>query len=107
MLNTRAVEVMKRMSDKLMGRDYPTEGVAGGGGQEPDSVYSQVQRLILAAISHENLCQSYIGCVEGSRFWGCWNGVGLQRSTGCWSQVGVAHHCIEHFYCCGIHCCNF
>jgi FKBP12-rapamycin complex-associated protein len=24
-------------------------------------VYSQVQRLILAAISHENLCQSYIG----------------------------------------------
>ena len=61
-LNTRAVEVMKRMSDKLMGRDYPTEGVAGGsGGSEPDSVYSQVQRLILAAISHENLCQSYIG----------------------------------------------
>lgn len=33
----------------------------GGGGGEVDSVPAQVQRLILQAISHENLCQSYIG----------------------------------------------
>ncbi|KAG2491268.1 hypothetical protein HYH03_010473, partial [Edaphochlamys debaryana] len=63
-LNTRAVEVMRRMSDKLMGRDYAAEmGGAGGGpgGGEADSVAAQVQRLIHAAVNHENLCQSYIG----------------------------------------------
>ncbi|GFR45446.1 hypothetical protein Agub_g6842, partial [Astrephomene gubernaculifera] len=65
-LNTRAVEVMKRMSDKLMGRDYAPELAAGGGGgggglQEADSVAAQVQRLIHMAVNHENLCQSYIG----------------------------------------------
>ena len=27
----------------------------------PDSIEAQVQRLIVAATSHENLCQSYIG----------------------------------------------
>ncbi|EFJ44271.1 target of rapamycin, growth-regulatory PI3K-like protein kinase [Volvox carteri f. nagariensis] len=62
-LNTRAVEVMKRMSDKLMGRDYAPEVSVGGGagGVEPDSVAAQVQRLIHQAVNHENLCQSYIG----------------------------------------------
>ncbi|GLC61314.1 hypothetical protein PLESTB_001742500 [Pleodorina starrii] len=62
-LNTRAVEVMKRMSDKLMGRDYAPELSVGGGagGLEPDSVAAQVQRLIHMAVNHENLCQSYIG----------------------------------------------
>ena len=47
------------MSDKLMGRDYAVEGMALL--TESDSVSSQVQRLIGQAISHENLCQSYIG----------------------------------------------
>ncbi len=51
--------VMRRMSDKLMGRDYVVEGVVLSG--ESDSVAAQVQRLIGQAISHENLCQSYIG----------------------------------------------
>ncbi|PNW79096.1 hypothetical protein CHLRE_09g400553v5 [Chlamydomonas reinhardtii] len=64
-LNTRAVEVMKRMSDKLMGRDYAPELCVGGGsgasGMEPDSVPAQVGRLINMAVNHENLCQSYIG----------------------------------------------
>ncbi|GIL44136.1 hypothetical protein Vafri_1666 [Volvox africanus] len=62
-LNTRAVEVMKRMSDKLMGRDYSTDLSVGSaaGGLEPDSVPAQVQRLIHMAVNHENLCQSYIG----------------------------------------------
>ncbi|KAK9800335.1 hypothetical protein WJX73_004666 [Symbiochloris irregularis] len=55
-LNERAVTVMKRMSDKLTGRDYSPEG-----GTESDSVSSQVMRLIQQATSHENLCQSYIG----------------------------------------------
>ena len=31
------------------------------GNSESDTVQSQVQRLILQACSHENLCQSYIG----------------------------------------------
>jgi FKBP12-rapamycin complex-associated protein len=50
---------MKRMSDKLTGRDFFTDGLPGSA--EPDSVQQQVQRLILQATSHENLCQSYIG----------------------------------------------
>ena len=91
-LNERAMAVMRRMTDKLMGRDHLVAGDAGGppglgavGGSagagpgaaitsvaipsgsssgssgECDSVPAQVQRLIAQAISHENLCQSYIG----------------------------------------------
>ncbi len=40
MLNSRAVEVMKRMSDKLMGRDFVVEG--GVNPMESDSVAAQV-----------------------------------------------------------------
>lgn len=59
-LNERAVAVMKRMSDKLTGRDFtPSDGMPGSA--EPDSVQQQVQRLIQQATSDENLCQSYIG----------------------------------------------
>ena len=50
---------MKRMSDKLMGRDFAVEG--GMNPMESDSVAAQVQRLVGQALSHENLCQSYIG----------------------------------------------
>jgi len=58
-LNDRAVQVMRRISDKLTGRD----GLPGqdGGYVESDSVKRQVRRLIQQATSHENLCQSYIG----------------------------------------------
>ncbi|BDA44527.1 Serine/threonine-protein kinase TOR [Coccomyxa sp. Obi] len=58
-INERAVAVMKRMSDKLTGRDFVQEGLPGSA--ESDSIQSQVQRLIVQAYSHENLCQSYIG----------------------------------------------
>ena len=58
-LNDRAVQVMKRISDKLTGRDgLPAQD---GGYVESDSVKRQVRRLIKQATSHENLCQSYIG----------------------------------------------
>ena len=40
MLNSRAVEVMKRMSDKLMGRDFVVEG--GVNPMESNSVATQV-----------------------------------------------------------------
>ena len=88
-LNDRAVSVMRRMSHKLTGRDgapgsalagAPGGHAAGGRGgrvspgargvggtpedvenSTPDGVDAQVQRLIVAATSHENLCQSYIG----------------------------------------------
>lgn len=56
-LNERAVAVMKRMSDKLTGRDFMSDGHTGEG----DSVQRQVRRLVQQATSHENLCQSYIG----------------------------------------------
>eukprot|EP00884_Botryococcus_braunii_P019425 jgi/Botrbrau1/6166/Bobra.0344s0007.1 len=62
-LNERAVAVMQRMSDKLTGRDFVQESQQ----QEQQNrvldsnVESQVNRLIQQAMSHENLCQSYIG----------------------------------------------
>jgi FKBP12-rapamycin complex-associated protein len=52
-LNQRAVAVINRVSNKLSGRDFNTEG--------PISVPEQVERLIQQATSHDNLCQCYIG----------------------------------------------
>ncbi|XP_020267258.1 serine/threonine-protein kinase TOR-like [Asparagus officinalis] len=80
-LNERAVVVMARMSNKLTGRDFSSgssvSGVASsiqytdhhsalisGDTREVDhglSVKLQVQKLILQATSHENLCQNYVG----------------------------------------------
>ena len=74
-LNSRAVEVMKRMSDKLTGRDYLSEGLGTAGASstmvmggsapsasgEGDGVPAQVHRLLNQALNHENLCQSYVG----------------------------------------------
>ncbi|XP_019183667.1 PREDICTED: serine/threonine-protein kinase TOR isoform X1 [Ipomoea nil] len=77
-LNERAVAVMARMSNKLTGRDFSTSPapmssaqhaldhstLISGETREPDhglSVKLQVQKLILQASSHENLCQNYVG----------------------------------------------
>uniref|UniRef100_A0A0E0HBB8 Serine/threonine-protein kinase TOR n=1 Tax=Oryza nivara TaxID=4536 RepID=A0A0E0HBB8_ORYNI len=78
-LNERAVAVMARMSHKLTGRDFSSGSSLSGAGSstqhgnehlasgdtrevEPGlSVKVQVQRLILQATSHENLCQNYVG----------------------------------------------
>ncbi|XP_076900196.1 serine/threonine-protein kinase TOR-like [Bidens hawaiensis] len=75
-LNELAVVVMARMNNKLTGRDFstsstlpttvPTEttNLISGDTREVDhglSVKLQVQKLILQATSHENLCQSYVG----------------------------------------------
>lgn len=90
-LNERAVAVMTRMSNKLTGRDFMVNGNAGAPpglpGPPPTAVAAssyllaatgigapgaereepgltvkvQVQKLIAQAMSHENLCQSYIG----------------------------------------------
>ena len=57
-LNERAVAVMKRLSDKLTGRDFSPDGEDFG---ESDSVQAQIGRLITQATSHENLSQNYIG----------------------------------------------
>ncbi|KAI8819891.1 armadillo-type protein [Fimicolochytrium jonesii] len=52
-LNTRALTVINRVSNKLTGRDFrPNQTL---------DVRNQVQRLILQATSLENLCQCYIG----------------------------------------------
>eukprot|EP00898_Chlorokybus_atmophyticus_P008681 jgi/Chlat1/8814/Chrsp90S08148 len=88
-LNERAVAVMKRMSHKLTGRDFPSAHLGGstylyGGlvsGSSPGtptagdraegprmSVEEQVQKLVLQSTSHENLCQSYIGYSVGVSF---------------------------------------
>ncbi|KAI3820134.1 hypothetical protein L1987_13992 [Smallanthus sonchifolius] len=75
-LNERAVVVMARMSNKLTGRDFSTcsaspttvpaenTSLISGDTREVDhglSVKLQVQKLILQATSHENLCQNYVG----------------------------------------------
>jgi FKBP12-rapamycin complex-associated protein len=76
-LNERAVVVMARMSNKLTGRDFSTcssvpsphildhtSGDNNNNNREVDhglSVKTQVQKLILQATSHENLCQNYVG----------------------------------------------
>ncbi|KAK2655828.1 hypothetical protein Ddye_008880 [Dipteronia dyeriana] len=78
-LNERAVVVMSRMSNKLTGRDFsscspaPTSSIPhaiehstliSGDTREVEhglSVKLQVQKLIIQATSHENLCQNYVG----------------------------------------------
>ncbi|XP_047947439.1 serine/threonine-protein kinase TOR-like isoform X2 [Salvia hispanica] len=75
-LNERAVVVMARMSNKLTGRDFssiPSSSIQhslehgtliSGDTHEADhglSVKLQVQKLILQSMSHENLCQNYVG----------------------------------------------
>ncbi|XP_076915399.1 serine/threonine-protein kinase TOR-like [Bidens hawaiensis] len=75
-LNERAVVVMARMSNKLTGRDFSTcstvpatvatenTSLIAGDTREVEhglSVKLQVQKLILQATSHENLCQNYVG----------------------------------------------
>lgn len=56
-LTERAKAVMRRMVDKLEGRDFRFEGLPHG----PISVSEQVTRLIQKATNNELLCQSYIG----------------------------------------------
>lgn len=52
-LNHKAVTATSRVRQKLTGRDFnPIEAL---------DVPDQVNRLILQATSHENLCQMYIG----------------------------------------------
>ncbi|XP_022763546.1 serine/threonine-protein kinase TOR isoform X3 [Durio zibethinus] len=78
-LNELAVVVMARMSNKLTGRDFsscssiPTCSIQNavdhstlisGDNREVEhglSVKLQVQKLIIQATSHENLCQNYVG----------------------------------------------
>ncbi|MCO5588579.1 hypothetical protein L7F22_042536 [Adiantum nelumboides] len=79
-LNELAVAVKTRMENKLTGRDFvPTSSFGGGAAsatmvdrsglvhdRDSDaglSVPVQVQKLIDQAMSHENLCQSYVGYV--------------------------------------------
>jgi serine/threonine-protein kinase mTOR len=61
-LNQRAVAVIRRVTAKLAGRDFVGETLG---------VSAQVRRLIQQAMSHENLCQCYVGwCVIGrNRTW--------------------------------------
>jgi len=56
-LNENALEVIRRVQDKLSGTDFhpPTEEF------DPLDVQDQVQKLILQATSTENLCQLFIG----------------------------------------------
>jgi FKBP12-rapamycin complex-associated protein len=53
LLNSRAVAVVNRVSNKLTGRDFnPRETLI---------VKTQVDKLIHQATSLENLCQCYVG----------------------------------------------
>eukprot|EP01083_Nonionella_stella_P006217 18090_1 len=54
-LNEKALNVLKRISQKLKGRDF-YDAV-----EKKYTVNEQVQKLILQATSHENLAQAYLG----------------------------------------------
>jgi hypothetical protein len=54
-INEKAVSVMRRVHTKLTGRDF------AGAAAAPLDVGTQVDRLIEAATSKENLCQCYVG----------------------------------------------
>jgi len=52
-INSRAIDVLGRVKDKLNGKDFMKD--------EKLDVKSQVSRLIKDATAHENLCQHYTG----------------------------------------------
>lgn len=54
-LNAKAVDVIRRVQDKLTGLDFAR------GGSEPCDVSEQVDLLIAQATSNERLCQCYVG----------------------------------------------
>lgn len=60
-LESRAHSVIKRIEDKLNGTDFIDTDDAGGKPVKGDDTRKQVAKLIDAATSHTNLCQSYIG----------------------------------------------
>lgn len=53
-LNKKAVSIINRVRNKLTGCDFGDE-------DSPVDVATQVTQLIEQAMSHENLCQCYIG----------------------------------------------
>ncbi len=53
LMNTKALDIIQRVRDKLTGKDF--------GNAEPLDVPEQVDRLIEQATNNQNLCQSYIG----------------------------------------------
>lgn len=57
-LNERAVAVMRRIADKMTGRDFLPEGAPA---TEADTVHRQVRRLIEQATCSERLCVAYLG----------------------------------------------
>lgn len=56
-LNEKALNVIRRVQDKLSGTDFNS----GSDAADPSDVPEQVQRLIVQATSSENLCQLFIG----------------------------------------------
>ena len=54
-VNDKAVQVLTRVSCKLSGLDFPTISA------DSLAVEAQVELLIQQTISHENLCQSFVG----------------------------------------------
>ena len=71
-MNAKALSVIARVEAKLLGKDFDVvvrdggAGLAAGAGGEAAAggvldVRSQVDRLIVEATSHVNLCQLYVG----------------------------------------------
>ncbi|KAG5176073.1 phosphatidylinositol 3 and 4-kinase-domain-containing protein [Tribonema minus] len=64
-LNEKALAVIRRVQEKLTGRDFASSGGGGGGGGGGGAqmlcVDEQVDRLIQQATSNENLCQLFTG----------------------------------------------
>mmetsp|Transcript_12999 Transcript_12999/g.15864 ORF Transcript_12999/g.15864 Transcript_12999/m.15864 type:complete len:127 (-) Transcript_12999:242-622(-) len=59
--NKKALNVIRRVQDKLTGTDFQGDPFNDQIQRDPLDVQDQVQRLIVQATSTENLCQLFIG----------------------------------------------
>lgn len=103
---------MARMSNKLTGRDFSTcstspttvppenTSLISGDTREVEhglSVKLQVQKLILQATSHENLCQNYVGYVFNISYLLMWKLI-LKKTSSLFRKLSLLSEVFElHF----------
>jgi FKBP12-rapamycin complex-associated protein len=104
-LNRKAVAVIARVESKLKGTDFMDS--TGPANQHVLDVPGQVQRLIVEATSHINLCQSYVSISHAHALSCTYNDThALLRGTGCGQAVPAewSTHCLVSnvLRCCSI-----
>jgi hypothetical protein len=99
-LNRKAVAVIARVESKLKGTDFMDS--TGPANQHVLDVPGQVQRLIVEATSHINLCQSYVSTQHAHTLSCAYNAThALLRGTGFRTAVPAAcsaHHFVSNVF---------